>query len=279
MLDRREIAVPNMHIIVGDAHAKPDVPNRRFRWLGNLVVDYCSRFPEFDITVIDMGDWEDMPSLSSYDIGKRSYEGRRYQKDIEAAVEARAEFGNAIARYNDKRKASKRRAISPRLVSLGGNHFERRIERAIEDSPLLEGTISIEDGRAAAYGWEYVPFLTPKEIDGIAYVHYWQGRGTSQPVGMGKYPAQTLLREKHCSTVVGHNHIWDVAVGRDGLGKRLFALSAGCYLDPEQHESYAGQNNQDWTRCITILYDVSEGFPRGGFEMIPIQKIQELYDY
>jgi hypothetical protein len=235
--------------------------------------------PDDNVTVIDIGDFEDMPSLSSYDIGKRCYEGRRYQKDIQAAREARAEFGDAIARVNNKRKAAKRRAISPRLVSLGGNHFERRIERAIEDSPLLEGTISVQDGGAEEFGWEYIPFLTPKEIDGIAYVHYWQGRGTSQPVGMGKYPAQTLLREKHCSTVVGHNHIWDVAVGRDGRGRKLFALSAGCYLDPQQDEHYAGQNNRDWTRCITILYDVVEGFPEGGFNMITAEAIQKRYDY
>lgn len=267
----------NHHIIIGDAHAKPGVSNRRFGWAGKFVADFCEEHINDAVTVIDMGDWEDMESLSSYDVGKRCYEGRRYQKDIQSAVEARAEFGVPIARTKDKLKASKRRAISPKLVSLGGNHFERRIERAIENSPLLEGVISIEDGRAATYGWEYVPFLTPKEIDGIAYVHYWQGRGTSQPLGMGKYPAQTLLREKHCSTVVGHNHIWDVAVTRDGNGRRLFALSSGCFLDPDQYENYAGQNNKDWTRCITILKDVQDGFPQGGFEMITIEELQKRY--
>lgn len=269
----------NHHLVIGDSHSKPEVDNRRFRWLSNLVLDTCLKHPEDQITVIDIGDWEDMPSLSSYDIGKRCYEGRRYQKDIAAAVEARQLFRSAIDGYNLKQKANKRRQISPRLVALGGNHFERRIERAIEDSPLLDGTISVRDGKAEEYGWEYVPFLTPKEIDGISYCHYFQGNGTSQPIAMGKYPAQVLLREKHSSCVVGHNHLWDVATGRNAKGEKLFALSAGCYLDPEQHESYAGQNNKSWTRCITILYDVVDGFPRGGFNMIPIETIQKLYDY
>lgn len=268
-----------IHLVVGDAHAKPGVDNRRFRWLGNMVVSLCNSNPDAEVIVIDMGDWEDMPSLSSYDIGKKSYEGRRYKADISAAIEARAAFGNPITRYNEKQRSNKRRQISPRLVSLGGNHFERRIERAVESSPLLEGVISVEDGGHTQFGWEYAPFLTPKEIDGIQYVHYWQARGSGQPIGMGKFPAQTLLREKHCSTVVGHSHVWDIATSTDGGGRKLFAMVAGCYLDPEQHEGYAGQNNKDWTKCLTILYDVVDGFPRGGFNMIPIETVRELYDY
>lgn len=268
-----------IHIVVGDAHARPGVPNDRFRWLGNLVVDTCVNHPDSEVVVIDMGDWEDMPSLSSYELGKKSYEGRRYRADIQAAIEARAEFRSPITRYNEKQKAGKRKQISPRLVSLGGNHFERRIERVVESSALLEGVISVEDGGHATYGWEYVPFLTPKEIDGISYVHYWQARGSSQPIGMGKYPAQVLIREKHCSTIVGHSHVWDLAISTDGTGKRLFAMVAGCYFDPEQHENYARQSNKDWTKCITILYDVVDGYPKGGFNLLPIETIKELYDY
>lgn len=267
----------NHHIVVGDAHAKPGVSNRRFRWLGLFVADFCEKYINDNVTVIDMGDWEDMPSLSSYDIGKKSYEGRRYQKDIQAAVDARIEFQIPLIGINNKRQAAKKKKISPNLVALGGNHFERRIERAIENSPLLDGVISIDDGRAVELGWEYTPFLVPKDVDGITYVHYWQGRGTSQPIGMGKFPAQTLLREKHCSSVIGHNHVWDVAVSRNGAGDKLFALSAGCFLDPEQDEAYAGQNNRDWTRCITVLKDVRNGFPEGGFEMITIEELKDRY--
>ncbi len=38
--------------------------------------------------VINGGDFADMPSLSSYDIGKKTFEGRRYKADIEAAHSA-----------------------------------------------------------------------------------------------------------------------------------------------------------------------------------------------
>ena len=67
----------NIHVVIGDAHAKPDVPNDRFTWLGKYLLDLRLSYPEADIKAIDLGDWEDMPSLSSYDIGKMSYEGRR----------------------------------------------------------------------------------------------------------------------------------------------------------------------------------------------------------
>jgi hypothetical protein len=266
-----------IHIIVGDAHSKPEVDNRRFDWLGKVIVDTAKHNPDATIKVIDMGDWEDMPSLSSYDIGKKCYEGRRYKKDLSAAWDARERVGSAIARYKDQCRRSKQRQVPIQLYALGGNHFERRIDRAIESSPLLEGTISVQDGRTEEFGWEYTPFLKPKEIDGISYVHYWQGNGTSQPIGMGKYPAQVLIREKHSSTVTAHNHIWDVAITRNGRGDRIFALSAGCYLDPEQEEHYAGQNNKNWTRCLTILYDVKDGFPEGGFDLMTIEEIQRRY--
>ena len=67
------------HLVIGDAHAKPGVSNDRFEWLGKLVIRVR---PD---VVINMGDWADMASLCLYDKGKRSYEGRRYLEDIEAA--------------------------------------------------------------------------------------------------------------------------------------------------------------------------------------------------
>ena len=72
------------HLVIGDSHAKPGISNRRFEWLGKLILD------EKPDVIIDIGDFEDMPSLSSYDVGKKSYEGRRYIKDLESAWEARA---------------------------------------------------------------------------------------------------------------------------------------------------------------------------------------------
>jgi hypothetical protein len=265
------------HIIVGDAHSKPQVDNRRFDWLGSFVLNYTLDHSNDNITVIDMGDWEDMESLSSYDMGKKCYEGRKYADDLKAAHDARARFNKPIDDFNAKAKKTHSRRLSIRKVALGGNHFERRVLGTIEKNRLLEGTISVSDNKCAEYGWEYVPFLQPTTIDGITYVHYWQGAGTSQPIAMGKYPAQVLIREKHTSTVTGHNHILDVATVLNAKQERIIAISAGCYLDPEQFEVYAGQSNENWWRGIIVLKDVHEGYPHGGWEIIPIEELQKQY--
>src|ERR1043165_5259660 len=94
-------------LVVGDAHAKPGVSNRRFDWLGKYIVETRPK------VVVDMGDWSDMESLSSYDKGKKSFEGRRYKKDIAAGAEARQRVADHLRRV--------RQRYAPRLVALGGN--------------------------------------------------------------------------------------------------------------------------------------------------------------
>ena len=69
-------------LIVGDTHAHPNHSNERFTWLGRYIVDSK---PD---KVVQIGDFADMPSLCSYDKGRRSFEGRRYNKDIAAAIDA-----------------------------------------------------------------------------------------------------------------------------------------------------------------------------------------------
>lgn len=266
------------HIVVGDAHAKPEVSNRRFDWLGKYVLDYVKDNPEEDVTLIDMGDWEDMPSLSSYDLGKKCYEGRRYIRDIEAAWDARSRVNKPLDLHNERAKRNHEKRLSIRKVAIGGNHFERRVVRAVEGSPMLDGVIGVGDNRCADFGWEYIPFLKPITIDGITYVHYWQGRGTSQPIGMGKFSAQVLLREKHTSTITAHNHVLDFATTLNGNGERILGISAGCYLDPDQIEEYAAQNNHNWWRGIIILRGVKRGWPTAGFEIKPIEELQRTYE-
>lgn len=255
-------------LIIGDAHAKPDQDLSRFQWLGKLVVD---EQPDY---IVDMGDWEDMPSLSSYDIGKMSYEGRRYRRDIESAWEARRLFNDPIREYNERKKANKERQYRPTKIALGGNHFERRVSRAIELAPMLEGTISVDDNHCKEYGWEYIPFLEPITIEGFTFCHYFQGNGTGNPLAMGKYPASVLLREKHTSCVMGHNHLFDVASDITGREERIWAFSAGCYF--EHWEEYAGRNNKRWWRGVLFLDDVKDGDLRA-FRAIDFSKVKEKY--
>ena len=69
------------HLIIPDTQVKRGVDLSYLEWIGKYIVD---KKPD---VIVQIGDFADMPSLSSYDVGKKSFEGRRYKDDIEAARE------------------------------------------------------------------------------------------------------------------------------------------------------------------------------------------------
>lgn len=68
-------------VFLPDAQVKPWVDTEYLRCQGEFL---ASKKPD---VIVCAGDFADMPSLSSYDKGKKSFEGRRIQKDIEAAID------------------------------------------------------------------------------------------------------------------------------------------------------------------------------------------------
>ena len=71
------------HLVIPDTQVKPDQSIEHLRWAGQYAVD-----KKPDVIVMIGDHWFDLPSLSSYDVGTRSFEGRRYTNDIEAGVAA-----------------------------------------------------------------------------------------------------------------------------------------------------------------------------------------------
>ena len=114
------------HLVMGDPHCTPKASNDRFLWAGKLARDLKPN------VVVCMGDFASMDSLSSYDKGKKQFEGRRYKKDIDHSHDALEKFNKGL----DGRR--------PRKIMLLGNH-EDRIDRTVDDIPELEGTISTDD--------------------------------------------------------------------------------------------------------------------------------------
>ena len=64
------------HLVIPDVQAKPGDDFNFLSWIGK----YCAR--EHPDVIVQIGDFADMPSLSEYDKGKKSFEGRSYKKDI-----------------------------------------------------------------------------------------------------------------------------------------------------------------------------------------------------
>lgn len=229
---------PRSHLVIPDAHAEPDEDPARFVWLGRLIADLR---PD---VVVCLGDFADMPSLSSYDRGKRGFEGRRYVKDIESANEAlrliHAQFPKDYA---------------PELAYTGGNH-EARIDRAANDAAEFEGLVSTSDLDFARRGWRVTPYMESTEIDGVQYSHCVPSGVMNRPIG-GEHQANALVRKRLVSTTVGHSHTMDYAVRTDGTGRKVHGLVAGCYF--EAHHGYAGAANAMYWRGVVMCRDVVAG--------------------
>ncbi len=266
----------NIHVVIGDAHAKPEVSNRRFDWLGKFILDLALAHPDDNVKVIDLGDWEDMPSLSSYDIGKKSYEGRRYQRDLEAAIDARRRTNQAIDSYNQRAKENHKRRIFVEKFALGGNHSEGRIKKTIDATPMLDGTIGLRDLCHEQFGWNYIPFLEPLNLDGITYQHYFVSGVMGRPIG-GESPGLSLIRKTLTSTVCGHSHVLDLSHRTDPSGKSIWGIQAGCFLDEDQWEDYAGPANRLWKKGILVLKDVKDG-DFTSWSWIGIKELKDSYD-
>lgn len=230
--------------MIPDAHAHYKHTNRRAEWLGNLITDVR---PD---VVVNIGDNWDMPSLSGYDKGKKSFQGRTYKADIDAGLD----FNDRL--WSTVRKAKRK---MPRRVFCVGNH-EQRIDRAVEMQPELEGTVSYSDLQLERYYDDIVHYNggTPGtiEIDGVQYAHYFISGVMGRPVG-GEHPAHSLLTKKFTSCTQGHTHVYDHCHRTVSGGKHIFGLVSGIFTD--YHSDYAGEANDLWWRGVIIKKGVENG--------------------
>jgi hypothetical protein len=202
--------------------------------------------------VVCLGDFADMPSLSSYDVGKKSFEGRRYMDDINAAKEAMQAFLAPIREEQARLIRNKEKRWNPRLVLTLGNH-EARITRAVNEDRKLEGLIKIEDLGYEEAGWEVYPFLEPVNISGVVFCHYLVSGVAGRPIST----ASALLSKKHQSCIVGHQQGKQIAYGSRADGSSLTSMIVGSFY--EHNEEYMGpQGNKHWRGCV-MLHEVNDG--------------------
>jgi hypothetical protein len=190
--------------------------------------------------------------LSSYDKGRKGFEGRRYNNDITAAHKAMECFLEPIHKYNFVQKKYRKPQYNPRMVMCLGNH-EDRINRAIEEDPKLEGTFSTDNLKYKEYGWEVHKFLKPVIINGVAFCHFFPSGVMGRPITS----ARALLLKKHISCVAGHQQGRDIAYGHRADGIDMTAIIAGsCYLHDEEYLN--PQTNNHW-RGMYMLHNVVNG--------------------
>lgn len=237
---------PRKHLVIPDTQVKPDVPTEHIGWIARYAVD---KRP--DVIVI-MGDWADMPSLSSYDVGTAKAEGRRVKADLKAANDALAMFMKPIQAEIQRRRVGHLSRWAPELEFIEGNH-EHRILRAVNLDPKIEGLIHPADLKFKEYGYRVNPFLEVRVVDGVAYSHYFVSGVMGRPITT----ARALLNKQHMSCFAGHQQGRDIAYAKRADGKKMTAIICGsCYLHDEDYLN--AQSNQHW-RGIYMLHEVNDG--------------------
>lgn len=241
------------HLVIPDCQVKPGHSNEYLKSIGNYII---AKKPD---VIINIGDFADMPSLSSYDVGKKSFEGRRYRDDVEASKTGMAVLLQPLRDYNRRAARNHHSLYKPRMVLTLGNH-ENRINRAVNDDAKLDGVLSIRDLGYSDFGWEVYDYLDVVVIDGVAYSHYFVTGVAGRPAGT----AAAQFRKTNMSCIAGHQQGLQIHTGNRADGKLLTSVIAGsCY---EHNEDYLGpQGNRHW-RGIVMCHDVNDG----QFDLMPV---------
>lgn len=239
------------HLFIPDVQAKDGVPLQHLEALGNYIV---RKKPE---VIVCIGDFADMPSLSSYDVGKKSFEGRMYTKDIESARKAMDVLLGPLKEYNMRQAINRKKQYKPRMVMCWGNHDQGRIERAIENDRKLEGLISVDDLGFEGMGWECHDFLDIVNIDGIRYSHYFVNpHSLIKNCISGNIDSK--LKNLGWSFSMGHQQTLQYGIQYLPDGESRQGLVAGAFYLHD--EGYMGrQGNKSHWRGIVMKNQVENG--------------------
>lgn len=240
------------HLVIPDVQIRPGDDTGFLTAIGNYIV---AKQPD---TVVCIGDFADMPSLSSYDQGKKSFEGRRYLSDVEATKDAMLALFAPIDEHNYRQRKNGKKQYKPNYQLTLGNH-ENRIDRAVDADSKLEGVLSVEH-LGYSNRWVVHPFLDVVVLDGVAYSHYFVTGVAGRPASS----AAAQFRRTNMSAIAGHQQGLQIHTGNRADGARLTNIIAGsCY---EHNEDYLGpQGNQHW-RGILVCHDVNDG----EFDLMPV---------
>lgn len=241
------------HLVIPDTQIRDGDDLDFLTAIGNYIV---AKKPD---VIVQIGDFADMPSLSSYDVGLKSFEGRRYVKDIEAAHSGMRALMNPIWDYNKRQRKNGKKTYNPEMQLFLGNH-EDRITRAVNRDAKLEGVLSLNDLKYQEFGWQVHPFLEVVVVDGIAYSHYF----ITGQAGRPSSTANAQLNRQHMSCIAGHQQGLQIATAFRADGSNLTSVICGsCY---EHSEDYLGPQGNKHFRGILVLHEVEEG----GFNLMPV---------
>jgi len=238
-------------LVIPDTQVCKGTPTDHIRAAGNYIVRHK---PDH---IVVLGDWWDMPSLSRFNSNLEA-EGMKVKEDLEAGNNAMLELMLPTIKQNGKRKRHKKKLYRPKLTYIVGNHDPQvRIPRLIEEHPILEGFLQDKTTDfLEGLGFEVVPYLQIKNIEGIRFSHFIQN-----PHSMKGSPLSgqmdTMLKNAGFSFVMGHQQTYKMSKHYLSDGTKRLGIVAGAFY--EHDESYMGpQGNEHW-RGIIQLNEVRDG--------------------
>jgi len=251
-------------IVYTCGHAKPDVSNERYNWLGKLIEDIK---PDY---VVDLGDGADMASLNSFDSRyPQAIMAQSYEKDIEA-------YNDANERIWGRYRTSKKKR--PFRIGFEGNH-ENRIKKALATDPRLEGSkygISFSHLQTDYWFDEYHEYHNAgpaiADYDGVSYSHYFSA-GNFGSAMSGIHHAYALIQARNHSSTCGHSHKRSIYFKDGAHPSGIIGLVAGCFKGAE--EGWAGQSNLAWAKGVVIKRNIDQGMY--DFQWVSMEALEKAY--
>lgn len=229
-------------LVIPDIQAAPGRSQKHLEWLAKYIVKLK---PD---CVVQLGDLWDIPSLSSYDRGKKAAEGKRLIADFNAGCKAAKTIDDACKKAGVKRK-----------VFVKGNH-ENRIDRYVNDYPHLEGALPNPMDYMASLGWECYPFLDVAVISGVSFSHFFprtmQGTVTASSQRNGPSSALAMVKANMKSCVAGHKQGLDSCIFTLD-DRRIRGIIAGSFY--LHNEKYHPAKGHKYWRGVLVLNRVKNG--------------------
>ena len=201
------------------------------------------REEEVDV-VVDIGDRFDMPSLSSYDKGKTSFEGRRLSKDLDCARQELDLFRDELKGHN------------PYLIHTRGNHCERMF-RMYDEFSEMHGAFGDDPWGLEEAGYYVYAYQQIVNINGVRFSHNFQNP-TSLIGSIQSGSSDIRMKNIGVPHVQGHQHGPFFHAERLGVdGNPLSVLLCGASYT--EHHSYNGLQRQNIYRGAGILSNVHKG--------------------
>jgi hypothetical protein len=234
------------HLIIPDTQVRKGVPLNHVRAAGKAILEYRPT------NIIVMGDWWDMPSLSSHEKpGSEHLEGARYQDDIDAGNDAFEMLVGPLKKSKWKPQ---------RCDYLFGNH-EIRVDRAVSAEPKYKGALTRR--HMLTPGFTRHEFLEPVWRDGVVYSHYFQPSHSSKAIGGS---IDSMLNRIGDSFVQGHVQGFKYGNRMYPTGKIRHGLVAGSFYQHDEHYRGAQGRTKDHWNGIVVLNDVRDG----NYEIMPL---------